>query len=258
MKKTIMLVCAITACVLANAQSFEARTFKSAGGEELLYQELDPVARAKGGKYPLVIFLHGAGERGNDNKAQLTHGSGVFLNPSNAEKYPAYVVFPQCPEGTTWAYDAGSKPEWSTLPQNLPADNPESTMSKLLIEFIRDFIASHPDINTKRIYISGLSMGGIGTFDIVSRHPDLFAAAVPICGCVNPAKLSAAKDVSWSIYHGEKDSVVPTSGSREAYKALSAAGAKVRYKEFAGCDHGSWNPAFNEADFLDWIFKQHK
>lgn len=258
MKKLLLIATAVALCFAANAQSFEKKTFKSASGAELLYNQLDPVFAAKGGKYPLVLFLHGAGERGSDNCAQLTHGSGLFLNPYNAKNFPAYVVFPQCPEGTTWAYDARLKPDWSTLPQDLPTDNPESGMVSLLIEFIRDFIAAHPDVNTKRIYIMGLSMGAIATFEIVSRYPDIFAAAVPMCGSVNPAKLIAAKDVKFSIYHGEKDSVVPVSGSREAVKALQAAGASVRYKEFAGCDHGCWNPAFNEPDFLPWLFKQHK
>lgn len=257
MKKALLFIICITFAVAANAQSYEKKTFKAADGAQLNYCQLSPVAKAKGGKYPIVLFLHGAGERGGDNQAQLTHGSGLFANPANAAQYPAYVLFPQCPGNTTWAYD--NAPSWDTMPNDLPVSSPESKMMGLLMEFLRDFIATHPDVDTKRIYVMGLSMGGIATYDIVSRYPKVFAAAVPICGCVNPQKVvAAAKDVKFSIYHGDKDTTVPTAGSREAYKALTAAGAKVKYKEIVGCGHGCWDPAFNQPDFLSWLFKQHK
>ncbi len=101
-------------------------------------------------------------------------------------------------------------------------------------------------------------MGAMGLFDLVSRHPELFAAAVPICGTVRSERLANAQDVSFRIFHGDADSVVPIDGSRAAYKALKAAGANVEYVEFAGCNHDSWNPAFNYPDFMEWIFKQRK
>ena len=262
MKKSILLMTALTLSMAVHARDFEKKTFKSAvTGAELLYRQLSPEAvdagkQAKNGTYPLVLFLHGAGERGSDNTKQLVHGSGMFLNPANAEKYPAYVIFPQCPENLTWAYDAPHP--WGTMPWDLPADAPESTMMKLLVEFLRDFLATHPDVNTSKVYVMGLSMGGLGTYDITSRYPELFTAAVPMCGNVNPAKVVGAKSVKFSIYHGDKDNVVPVEGSREAYRALRASGAKVRYKEFVGCGHGCWDPTFNEPDLLPWLFKQKK
>lgn len=104
----------------------------------------------------------------------------------------------------------------------------------------------------------GLSMGGMGTFDLAIRYPEVFAAAVPICGIVNPARLSAAKDVKFRIYHGDADNIVPVEGSRQAYKALKAAGADVEYIEFPGVNHGSWTPAFNDSEFMEWLFNQKK
>ena len=101
-------------------------------------------------------------------------------------------------------------------------------------------------------------MGAMGTFDMVARFPDIFAAAVPICGIVNPDRLSVAKNVSFRIFHGDADNIVPVEGSREAYKVLKSIGASVEYIEFPGCNHGSWNPAFNYPDFMEWIFKQKK
>lgn len=253
--KALLIATALFSGFSATAGDYEKKTYTGKDGSVLLYRQLSPDS-SKGGKYPLILFLHGAGERGNDNEAQLIHGSGIFQSPANAEKYPAYVLFPQCPAGTTWAFD--EQRSWSLAPYEIPADEPEAKMMTLLISLVKDFIASHPDVNPKRVYVMGLSMGGIATYDITSRYPEVFAAAVPICGAVNPLKVKKAAGVHFSIYHGDKDSVVPVICSREAYKALKAAGAKVRYKEFAGCDHGSWNPAFNEPDFMSWLFKQHK
>ena len=101
-------------------------------------------------------------------------------------------------------------------------------------------------------------MGAMGTFDMVVRFPEVFAAAVPICDTVNPDRLAAAKDVKFRIFHGDADDVVPVECSRKAYRALKAAGADVEYIEFPGCNHGSWNPAFSTPDFMKWLFRQKK
>jgi len=257
MRKLIFIFSALLLTVGASAQGkFEKKEFKSIDGSVLLYNQLDPVNVIKGKKYPVVLFLHGAGERGNDNEKQLTHGSKMFLNPVNQEQYPCYVLFPQCPENSTWAYD--KSPKWGTDPWSLPSEFEESKQMKLLVGMINEFLKEHPQANPDRIYVMGLSMGGIGTFEMAIRHPEIVAAACPICGCVNPSRLASAKGVKFSIFHGDSDSVVPTAGSREAYKALKTAGAKVKYTEYIGCDHFSWNNAFSEPDYFSWLFKQHK
>ena len=115
-----------------------------------------------------------------------------------------------------------------------------------------------PQVDRQRIYIMGLSMGAMGTYDMTIRYPELFAAAIPICGTVNPTRLKSAKDVKFRIFHGDADNVVPVSGSRQAYKALKTAGADVKYTEFPGVTHGSWNPAFSLPDFMSWLFSQKK
>ena len=101
-------------------------------------------------------------------------------------------------------------------------------------------------------------MGAMGTYDLVVRYPEIFAAAVPICGTVNPSRYRLPRMWNFVSLHGDADDVVPVKGSREAYKALKAAGADVEYIEFPGCNHGSWNPAFNYPGFMDWLFKQKK
>lgn len=233
---------------------YKKEVFVSTQGDSLKYRVLSPEVGNDGVKYPLVLFLHGAGERGNDNEKQLTHGGEMFLNPVNREKYPAYVIFPQCPENGYWAFR--SRPE-SFDPLKIPVNTSITPVLKSVKELLDSYIAM-PDVDKNRVYIIGLSMGGMAVFDMVARFPDVFAAAVPICGTVAPSRLSAAKDVPFRIFHGDADNVVPVEGSRQAYKALKRAGGDVEYIEFPGCNHGSWNPAFCYPDFMKWIFDRKK
>lgn len=233
---------------------FVKKAYVTSTQDTLLYRLLIPETMESGRKYPLVLFLHGAGERGNDNEKQLIHGGQMWLNPVNREKYPAFVLFPQCPTNRFWAYEQLTG---KFLPYSMPIQcemaEPLEAVKELLDQYL-----SMPNIDCSKVYIIGLSMGAMGTFDMVARFPDIFAAAVPICGTVNPQRLSAAKDVNFRIFHGDADNVVPVEGSREAYKALKATGASVEYIEFPGCNHGSWNPAFNYPDFMEWLFRQKK
>lgn len=253
MKKILLTIAVLfTAMAAASAQSqYEAKVFESSEGQKLNYQMLKPANAEKGKKYPLVIFLHGMGERGDDNKKQLTHGGQMFLNPANQEKYPAYVLFPQCPDTAFWAYDG--------VPRSfkMEAEDTMPPVFKAVKEMIDTYL-TYPDIDKSRVYIMGLSMGGMATFDMVARFPELFAAAVPICGAVDPSRLAATKGVKFRIFHGDADRVVPVFCSRIAYKALREADVDVEYYEFPGCDHASWNPAFNKPDFMEWLFKQKK
>lgn len=250
---TSLLLAAVSLSVFASG-GYERKTFVSEQGDSLHYRLLAPESVRQGDKYPLVIFLHGAGERGDDNEKQLTHGSQMFLNPVNREQYLAYVLFPQCPEDGYWAYP--SRPE-SFESGKMPA-NPELTPVFNSLKQLIDKYAARTDVDNNRIYIMGLSMGGMGTYDMACRYPDTFAAAVAICGSVNPSRLKAAKDVKWRIFHGDADNVVPVDCSRDAYRALKAAGADVEYIEFPGCNHGSWNPAFCLPDFMQWLFSKRK
>ena len=256
MKRLFLAVAIICLSLSAMAQeSYERGLFVSPiSGDSLLYRYLTPENLKAGEKYPLVLFLHGSGERGNDNEKQLFHGGQMFLNPVNREEFPAYVIFPQCPEGE---YGAFAQRMESLEPEKMPMNPELSTTLKTLKELLDTYLA-RPDVDSKRIYIIGLSMGGMATYELVIRYPETFAAAIPICGSVNPARLKAAKEVKFRIFHGDADQVVPFRASREAYKALKAADADVEYIEFPGCTHGSWNPAFNYPGFMKWLFGQKK
>lgn len=217
----------------------------------LPYRMLSPETINSGEKYPLVVFLHGSGERGTDNEKQLAHGASTFSNPANVDKYPSYVVFPQCKERTwTEKYSAQSFMPGAPIPQI-------SKQEEAIVAMINSLIEDYP-IDRDRIYLVGISMGGIATYDLACRYPDLFAAAVPICGAVNPERLNEARNVNFMIFHGEEDDEIPSICGREAYKSLSAAGANVDYVEFAGMGHECWSSAFNYPTLLPWLYSQSK
>jgi len=255
MKRIFTVICVLMSLLPLLAQeTYQREAFVSDRGDTLLYRLLRPQGMKSGEKYPLVLFLHGAGERGNDNEKQLVHGGQMFLNPVNREKYPAFVLVPQCPETGYWAYM--ERPA-SFVPTEMPLEVPVSPIFVTLKELLDTYLAM-PQVDKDRVYIMGLSMGGMGTFDMAIRFSEVFAAAIPICGTVNPERLKAAKSVNFRIFHGDADNVVTPEGSRAAYRALKAAGADVEYVEFPGCGHGSWNPAFNEPDFMSWLFSQKR
>ncbi len=220
----------------------------------LPYRYLEPQNIKSNKKYPVVLFLHGAGERGTDNEAQLLHCSGQFLNPDVRDRYPAYVFFPQAPQGAFW-----SIPDRLTeLSQAMFAAVGEPSWQLQTLKAMVDSIAQLPNVDSKRIYIMGISMGAMATYELCWRYPHLFAAAVPICGGADINRLANAASIPWRIYHGDADKVVPVTFSRTAYRTLKNAGAKIIYREFAGCTHNSWNPAFNDPDLLPWLFKQKR
>ncbi len=249
---TAVIVALASVASLSARNTFEHKSFVSSDGTSLNYRLLRPSDTGKGKKFPLVIFMHGLGERGTDNERQLVHGAQMFLNPVNQEEFPAYVLFPQCPETAFWAY--------SKIPSSFGALTAEEQMPapyKAVKEMI-DAYLELPDVDRSRVYILGISMGAMATYDMVDRFPETFAAAVPVCGAVDPSRLEDIKGVNFRIFHGDADPVVPVECSREAYLALKKAGIKVEYTEFPGCGHDSWNPAFCLPDFMEWMFRQKK
>lgn len=232
-------------------------TLEASNGVSLPYRLGSPDKVVAGSKYPLVIFLHGAGERGDNNLNQLSHGGQQWLNPQTREQYPCYVVIPQCPWSAFWAYETWPP---SFMPDAMPLA-PEMPAAYVALKELIDSCMAMPQVDLSRVYVMGLSMGAMCTYDLCCRFPDLFAAAVPICGTINPARIRASEGIekiAWSIYHGDEDTTVPIEGSRKAYQALKAKGASVRLREFPGCGHGCWDPAFTEPDFMSWLFAQKR
>ena len=255
MRKYLLSLCLYALLVLnLSAQDhYIAKSFTASSGQSVDYRELKPENLINGKKYPLIIFMHGAGERGSDNCSQLLHGSQMFLNPVNRAEYPSYVIFPQCPKDKYWSLS--QRPNIKT--EKLKADKEPTMLVKALKELIDSYL-ENPSVDKSRVYIMGLSMGAIATFDMVWRYPEIFAAAIPICGAADTEKIIHIKGVKWRIYHGDADNAVPVECSRDAYKALKSAGADVEYFAFPGCKHVSWYLAFNQPDFMDWLYSQRK
>ncbi|HOV83432.1 MAG TPA: prolyl oligopeptidase family serine peptidase [Paludibacteraceae bacterium] len=248
----LMVSCLIFISLSAQNELFLKKEFIYKG-DTLPYRILFPENYDKTKSYPLVLFLHGAGERGKDNEKQLVHGSSLFTDPQNRENYPAIVVFPQCPENDFWAPVHREGKDFVFLNTKKP------TSSMQLVIRLLNKITKEEAVDKNRIYVLGLSMGGMGTFDLICRQPKKFAAAIPICGGVSLERLKKVRHMPIRIYHGGSDDVVSPEHSRNAFIELKANGSqKVEYIEFPGVGHNSWKNAFAQPDFLSWLFKQHK
>jgi len=235
---------------------YEKKEFKYADGQVLPYRILYPENYDKNKKYPLLLLLHGAGERGKDNEKQLTHGSKLFITAENRKNFPAIVVFPQCPEESFWAV---TKIDRTTTPFKIEFDyTAEPNWPLAAANALVKKLSNEEGVDKSRVYISGLSMGGMGTFESVYRYPDLYAAALPICGGgdVNRYDKRVAKVPFW-IFHGAVDAVVNPQLSRDMVEKLKTLKAEVKYSEYPGVNHNSWENAFAEKDYLSWML-QHK
>lgn len=226
----------------------------AADGDTLPYRLMLPAKYDKTKKYPLVLFLHGAGERGRDNELQLVHCASHFQLDSVREEYPAIVVFPQCQKDSTWNT---AKYEWTNKGINMtyyPKANP-NTYQKLLNKLLTELETNYA-LDKKRYYIGGLSMGGIGTFEFVKNNPHTFAAAVPICGGAHPDIASQLTGPAWWIFHGEEDDVIPVSNSQNIYDAMKKTEAEVKLTLYPEVKHDSWNNAIKEPELLSWMFSK--
>ncbi len=245
-------------------QKFHKLVYNNADGQNLAYRFLLPdnpdisfYAKKAINKlvptdsiilYPLVIFLHGAGERGNDNEKQLIHGVTLFAQYKMQEKFPCFVIAPQCPEGKRWV-----EVDWK-LDKHQQPDN-SSISLQLTMELIDSITQQYP-IDTARIYITGLSMGGFGTWDAISRYPNKFAAAAPVCGGGDEQTAHKIKIPVWA-FHGTKDKAVKVERSRNMITAMQQNGVSPKYTEYPKLGHFVWGKAYSE-ELIQWLFDQSK
>lgn len=248
---SLMLVCLTTVTIAAAEDAYEARVYKSDKGESLNYRLLIPRNYSATGteKYPLVLFLHGAGERGSDNSKQLVHGTKEFLKEENRQKYPCFVIAPQCPDEKKWC-----EVDWSADTHK----QPEESISLKLTRQALDALQKEFRIDAKRLYVTGLSMGGYGTWDMICRTPDLFAAAAPICGGGDETEAGKLTRLPIWVFHGDKDGTVKVERSRRMVAAIEKAGGKPKYTEYAGVGHNSWSQTYADPAFMAWLFAQKR
>lgn len=221
-------------------------------GDTLSYRMLLPENFDANKQYPVLFFLHGSGERGNDNEAQLVHGTKPFLNAENRQKYPTIIIFPQCPQGDFWAnvkFGDGKSTERFSFQKGA---KPNKSMNMLMALVAK--VKSQKFTDNDRFYIGGLSMGAMGTFEILRRKPNLFASAFAICGGDHVENVKKYKHVPLWVFHGAKDNVVPIQKSEIVVNELKRLGADVKFTVYPDANHNSWDAAFAEPGFLSWIF----
>jgi predicted peptidase len=182
--------------------------------------------------WPLMVFLHGAGERGSDINKVKVHGPAKLVE--QGKDFPFLIVSPQCPEGQWW-------------------NNRVETVMALI-----DEIAEKYRVDPKRIYLTGLSMGGYGTWSIATTFPDRFAAIVPICGGGQPYQAGNLKKIPIWAFHGGKDPVVPVAESERMVEAVKKAGGNAKLTIYPEAQHDSWTETYNNPALYEWLLKQSK
>lgn len=208
--------------------TFEAEIVKTVRLGYLLYLPKDYGADARK-KYPMILFLHGMGERGDDLDRVKAHGI-----PKIAEQkkdFPFIAVSPQCPEFSWWTSEL-------------------EALNALLDEIVDSYA-----VDTDRIYLTGLSMGGFGAWSLAMKYPDRFAAIAPICGGGDPEKAEVLKDIPVWVFHGAKDETVPLERSEEMVEALKACGGNVKFTVYPDAGHDSWTETYDNPELYKWFLK---
>lgn len=238
----------------AVVDAFEQRSVSvAADGRpvEFRYRLLRPEASQPGVRHPVVLFLHGAGERGDDNEAQLKFLPQWMSEAGNRRRHPCFLIAPQCRKDHAWA-----EIDWK-LKRPLPlAERPTADLAAAVAAL--DAVLATEPADPARVFLTGISMGGYGTWDLACRSPERFAAALPICGGGDAAVAGRLVALPLWCFHGSDDPLVPAELSRSMIEAVVAAGGTPIYSELPGVGHDSWTPAYRNPAVLDWLFAQRR
>ncbi len=232
---------------------FKAETYKASNGIILPYRIYVPEDYDASKSYPVVVFLHGSGERGNDNTSQLKNGIGHMFKKVGSPILDSIVIAPQCPSSMKWV----SVSAWTEC--NYSTDKlAESPALRAVVDLLEDLPLDY-NINKKQIYATGLSMGGFGTWDLLVRHGDMFAAGIPVCGGCDVSKAAELVNMPIMTFHGLKDPTVPCTGTQSMYNAIVAAGGtKIEFTPYENGVHNVWDKAYAEEGLAEWLFSQSK
>lgn len=203
--------------------------------------------------YPVVVFLHGAGGRGSDNEGQFLSGMPqVLFNDVTSPIYDSIVILPQCPADKQWVYTNWENGNYST------ETVPESREIEAVLEIL-DHITDIYNVDLDRVYITGLSMGGFGTWDLLMRHGARFAAGLPVCGGGDPTYAKLLTRIPIKTFHGSDDAAVPVTGTRVMYASIVKEGGEdISYTEFDGGAHDIWDKVYSEPEVIRWLFAQSR
>jgi predicted peptidase len=238
----------------------DKRTFTDSKGKTIPYRLLKPDNYDPKKSYPLVVFFHGAGEHGDDNEKHLIHVVPDYCKPEHRKMYPCFLVAPQCPAGQQWV-DCN----WGADSHKQSAEPTKAVRQTLeLVPALQKEFA----IDARRLVTTGLSSGGFAVWDVIARKPDWFAAAVPCCGGGDEATAPRIAKIPIWAFHGDKDTLVKVSRSRNMIEALKKAGGTPKYTEYNTGDDlrrgfGCWGPAYDIHNgdgvvLLKWVFEQKK
>ena len=236
-------------------EDFGSYAFTGTSKLRMPYRLLVPKDLKASTRYPLVLFFHGSGERGDDNQKQLQHGVRRFAAQASQTQYPCFVLVPQCPthldnQPIMWTGERERMHSLNLAPE--PAI-PLRTALELTVAIEGQF-----PIDRDRIYVTGISMGGFASWEALIRYPQKFAAAIPVCGGGDVNYADRIKDIPIWAFHGANDSTVPVECSRSMIEMIEKAGNRPRYTEYPGVGHNSWDLAYAEPELLSWLFSQSR
>jgi predicted peptidase len=237
----------------ADVSAFQARSWKISASKSIPYRLFAPKNREAGRKYPIMLSLHGLGERGTNNTSQLTHAfNTMWADDSIQKSEPCFVVLPQCPPNDDW--------NANTVLANYDFSKTPITDDLQAVMYILDSLEREFPIDKDREYVSGMSMGGAAAWYTIMRFPDRFAAAVPVCGRGDPKQAPSLDRVNIWTFHAADDPTVPVTTTRELAAAIRAVGGtRLKYTEYPAnlhYGHESWKPAGRDPELHRWVFAQ--
>lgn len=254
----LFLVAVAAPALAATVDDFLPGTFTDSKGLTLRYRLFVPADYDPAIRYPLVTFLHGHGQRGDDNVKHVTAGALLWTQPETQKSHPAFVLAPQSPANDGWGRPEGYR--------GYPASSPVHALFELLDDVERRF-----SIDPARRYITGQSAGGHGSLLAMKRQPRRFAAAILVCPAGEPGRfpdippetegvgvVAGIEHIPLWFFHGTADDVVPADLTRQRVDALRKAGGAPRLTEYPGVKHDAWHRAYAEPELVEWLFAQHR
>ncbi|WP_163323740.1 carboxylesterase family protein [Draconibacterium mangrovi] len=234
------------------AQKAESHIFVNENNEKLPYRLFLPENYNQNIKYPLILSFHGAGERGDDNLKQLEPWVAAWIDGKVQKENPCIIIMPQCPQDMQWVNVPWSKGSYSI--SEVPATQPMKLVKELFDQVLGEYA-----IDKNRIYVMGVSMGGYATWNFVLNYPDIPAAAIPVCGAGDPSLAYKIASIPIWAFHGDRDEVVPLSGTTDMIDKLKQMGNnQIRLTIFENVGHEAYDMAWKNSELVSWVFKQNK
>lgn len=249
--KTDPVVTPVSEVINVNT-ALKRAVFTSEEGQRLPYRLFLPADYNESYAYPVVLFLHGAGERGSDNSSHLKNVVQKLFDDPSSPFYQCILICPQCPSEAQWVDTPWSNGNYFV--NRTPLSKPLGAALELLDSLMETY-----SINPARQYVMGISMGGFGTWDLLMRYPDRFAAAIPICGGADTSYADELVNIPIQTFHDSTDTIVPYSGTSLMVKAIERAGGElITFTTTNQYGHGVWDAAVETEGLFDWLFSQRK